>query len=55
MAMTLHRKITKVGNSLAVIIPSAMAEAMGVKAGSEIEVSIIKNRIVIEPADAKGR
>jgi antitoxin component of MazEF toxin-antitoxin module len=49
--MTLHRRITKVGGSLGVLIPRDVAEAMGVSEGSPVRLSLVGRQMVIEPED----
>ena len=49
--MTLHRRITKVGGSLGVLIPRDVAEAMGVRDGSPVRLSLVGRQMVIEPED----
>jgi antitoxin MazE len=41
--------VQKWGNSLALRIPKALAEAAGVRQGSEVEVSVEAGRLVAEP------
>jgi antitoxin MazE len=41
--------VQKWGNSLAVRIPKAFAEDVGVRAGSVVEVSVADGRLVAEP------
>lgn len=49
--MALHRKISQVGGSLAVIIPRDVAEAMGVEAGAPVRLSLVGRQMVVEPED----
>jgi antitoxin component of MazEF toxin-antitoxin module len=51
MSMTIHRQITKVGGSLGVIIPRDIAEAMGIKGGTPIRLSLVGRQLVVEPTD----
>jgi|GEM_PF-3510782 len=46
-----HRTITKVGGSLAVLIPRDVAEAMGIEASSPVRLSIVGRSLVVEPED----
>ena len=45
-------RVRKWGNSLAVRIPKAFADEAGLEQDSEVEVSLVDGRIVIEPSDA---
>ena len=49
--MTLHRRVKKVGGSLGVLIPRDVAEAMGVRDGSPIRLSLVGRQMVVEPED----
>ncbi len=43
------RRVTKVGGSLGVLVPRDFAEAMGVKEGSEVRLSLVGAQLVVEP------
>jgi len=45
--------IQKWGNSLAVLIPTQVARDLGVENGSEVEVQLIGNEIVVKPVRQK--
>ncbi len=49
--MTVHRKLTRVGGSLAVTVPRDLAEAMGVEAGTPVRLSLVGRQLVVEPED----
>jgi antitoxin component of MazEF toxin-antitoxin module len=49
--MALHRRVTKVGGSLGILIPRDVAEAMGVTEGSPIRLSLVGRQMVVEPED----
>jgi len=49
--MTIRRKVTKVGGSLAVMIPRDLAEAMSVAAGDSVRLSLVGRQMVVEPED----
>jgi len=49
--MAMHRKVSKVGGSLGVIIPRDLAEAMGVIEGSQVRLSLVGRQMVVEPED----
>lgn len=46
-------QIQKWGNSLALRIPKAVAEQVGLKQSSEVEVSVQDGQIVIKPVPVK--
>ena len=45
----MHRKVTKMGGSLGVVIPRDLAEAMGVTKGSSVRLTLVGKQMVIEP------
>ena len=45
----MHRTITKVGGSLAVLIPRDLAEAMGIEASSPVRLTLVGTNLVVEP------
>lgn len=47
---SLKSKVQKWGNSLALRIPSAFAEEVGVKDGSEVEISLTNRTLMVVPA-----
>jgi len=49
--MTIRRKVTQVGGSLAITIPRDIAEAMSVSAGDVVRLSLVGRQIVVEPED----
>lgn len=49
--MTLHRKVKRIGGSLGVLIPRDFAEAMHVKEGSEVRLTLVGNQVVVEPLE----
>ena len=46
--MTLRRRVKRVGGSLGVLIPRDYAEAMKVKEGSEVRLTLVGNQVVVE-------
>lgn len=44
--------VRKWGNSLAIRIPKAFAQAVGLELGGEVELSIEKGRVVVAPLAA---
>ena len=46
----MRTKIQKWGNSLGLRIPRSFAEAAGVEAGSEVDLSIRRGELVVKPA-----
>lgn len=49
--MTVHRRITKVGGSLAVLIPRDVAELMRVSENAPVRLSVVGRQLVVEPED----
>jgi antitoxin component of MazEF toxin-antitoxin module len=49
--MSVKRKVQRVGGSLGVLIPRDFAEAMSVKAGSEVRLTLVGRQVVVEPVD----
>jgi antitoxin component of MazEF toxin-antitoxin module len=49
--MTVKRQIKRMGGSLGVVIPRDIAEAMNVKAGSEVRLTLVGRQVVVEPVD----
>jgi antitoxin component of MazEF toxin-antitoxin module len=47
--MTLRRKIKRVGGSLSVLIPRDFAEAMNVREGSDVRLTLVGTQVVVEP------
>lgn len=49
--MSIHRKVTKVGGSLAVFIPRDVADMMQVGEGAPVRLSTVGRQLVVEPED----
>lgn len=49
--MALHRRVTKVGGSLGILIPRDVAEVMGVREGTPVRMSLVGRQMVVEPED----
>lgn len=49
--MTIRRRVKRIGGSLGVLIPRNLAEAMNVKEGSEVRITLVGRQVVVEPAD----
>lgn len=49
--MALHRRVAKVGGSLAILIPRDLAEVMGVQEGTPVRLSLVGRQMVVEPED----
>ena len=49
--MAIERQVRRVGGSLTVTLPRDVAEAMQVKAGSPVRLTVVGRQVVIEPAD----
>ena len=47
--MALVKKITKIGNSYGLILPSDIMELIGLKPDSEIEITVEKGGLLIHP------
>ena len=43
----MHRKLQKIGNSRGVVLDRTMREHIGVEEADQVEISLIKNAIVI--------
>jgi len=43
--------VRRIGGSLGVLIPRDFAEAMNVKDGSEVRLTLVGRQVVVEPAD----
>jgi antitoxin component of MazEF toxin-antitoxin module len=51
--MTLVKKLTKIGNSLGVILPTDILKVVGISDKSEVEISIKDDEIVLRPTNLK--
>jgi antitoxin component of MazEF toxin-antitoxin module len=49
--MTLQRRVRRIGGSLGVLIPRDFAEAMNVRDGSSVRLTLVGRQIVVEPLD----
>lgn len=49
--MTLRIRVKRIGGSLGVLIPRDFAEAMRVKEGSEVRLTLVGNQVVVEPLE----
>ena len=49
--MGVHRRVAKVGGSLGILIPRDLAEAMEVKEGTPVRLSLVGRQMVVEPED----
>jgi putative addiction module antidote len=47
----MRRKIAKIGNSWGLILPREIMELLGVEAGSEVEVEVAGNTLVVTAPD----
>ena len=50
--MTLRRRVRRVGGSLGVLIPRDFAEAMNVREGTEVRLTLVGSQVVVEPVTA---
>jgi len=51
--MALRRRVAKIGGSLGILIPRDIAEAMRVKEGSPVRLSLVGEQLVVEPEHDK--
>ena len=49
--MPVHRRISKIGGSLGILIPRDIAESMGVREKSKVSLSTVGRHMVVEPED----
>lgn len=49
--MSIKRRVSRVGGSVAVIVPRDVAESMGIGPGSPVRLSLVGRQLVVEPAD----
>jgi antitoxin component of MazEF toxin-antitoxin module len=49
--MTVRRQVKRVGGSLGILIPRDIAEAMNVKAGSEVRLTLVGRQVVVEATE----
>jgi len=49
--MSLQRRVKRIGSSLGVLIPRDLAEALNVKDGSPVRLTLVGRQVVIEPVD----
>jgi antitoxin component of MazEF toxin-antitoxin module len=53
--MALIKKLTKIGNSWGVILPTDLLKVVGIEDSSEVEISVKENQIVLRPTSLKDR
>jgi antitoxin MazE len=51
----MRKRLTKTGNSVALVLDRPLLEATGIEAGAEVEVSTNGDVLVVTPVRAKGR
>jgi len=49
--MTVRRRIKRIGGSLGVLIPRDLAEAMDIREGAEVRLTLVGRQVVVEPVD----
>ena len=49
--MAVRRRVRRIGGSLGVLLPRDIAEAMAVKEGSEVRLTVVGRQVVVEPVD----
>lgn len=53
--MALVKKLTKIGNSTGIILPSDVLKLVGIDDDSEVQISTKDHQIILEPANLKDR
>jgi antitoxin component of MazEF toxin-antitoxin module len=53
--MALVKKLTKIGNSTGIILPSDILKVAGLSDDAEVQISVKENQIILEPANLKDR
>jgi antitoxin component of MazEF toxin-antitoxin module len=51
--MTLQRKVKRIGGSLGILLPRDFAEAMHVKEGSDVRLTLVGEQIVVESVEGQ--
>ena len=46
--MAVRQKVYRIGSALAVTIPAQLAKAMGIEAGSPVEIRLDGDKIILE-------
>jgi antitoxin component of MazEF toxin-antitoxin module len=49
--VTLRRRIKRIGGSLGILIPRDFAEAMSLRDGSPVRLTLVGRQVVVEPED----
>ena len=49
--MTVRQRVKRIGGSLGVLLPRDITEAMNLEHGSEVRLTLVGRRVVIEPVD----
>lgn len=47
----MRTKVTKIGNSIGLIIPKKIAQPMGIEVGSEFELTLEDGKLIASPCD----
>ncbi len=55
MVRTMRKKLTRAGNSLALVIDKPLLEALGIDAGTELELSTDGDVLVVAPIRDRKR
>jgi len=50
--MTYKQKLTKIGNSVGIIIPKQLLESLGLNVGNEIYLVQVQDRVVLDKNEA---
>jgi len=53
MPVKFKMKLTKVGNSLRMVIPKEIVDALKLKPGDTVEVSLTDNQVLVEKPSSK--
>ncbi|MBI3540672.1 MAG: AbrB/MazE/SpoVT family DNA-binding domain-containing protein [Deltaproteobacteria bacterium] len=51
--MALVKKLTKIGNSLGIILPTEILRVAGMDTDSEVEISVKDNEVLLRPTKLK--
>lgn len=46
--MTYKQKLTKIGNSVGIIIPKQLLESLGLRAGNEVYLEQVQDKVILD-------
>ncbi len=49
--MALIKKLTRIGNSLGIILPTEILQAMGINEKSQVEISVKEEKLILKPVN----